>query len=278
MGVAVLLASGAALGITNGNPDNGEHPNVGALVEIPRRGAPYPYCSGTLISPTVFLTAAHCGDNGEAVNVTFVETDFSRTNLSGQTYSGTFRADNIIDIAVVVFEKPPFPDPNDPNNAHKSAVTPAQLPSLKRLERSDVGKGETYGKFTAVGYGGQEPVKQPGGPVIVYNDEREWAVSTFKSLNRTYLSLSQNLHQGNGGTCYGDSGGPNFFGEYPYDYDNNPKTENVPVIAGITSTGDTWCKATNVTVRLDTQAAHDFLSRPFLDGHDVTLPSEVTPP
>jgi len=248
--VAVVLASGAALGITNGNPDNGGHPNVGALVEFPRKGDPYPYCSGTLIAPKVFLTAAHCGDNGEAVKVTFKEKDFTRTM---PTIGGTFRADTNIDIAVVKLDTAP------------SGITPARLPSLNRLELSDVGKGEKYDKFTAVGYGGQAPVKQPGGPVIVYNDDREWAISVYKSVNRTYLSLSQNLNQGNGGTCYGDSGGPNFFGAY------NTATQT-DVIAGITITGDTWCKSTNVTLRLDTQPV-----KTFLQNQGVTLPSAVTP-
>jgi V8-like Glu-specific endopeptidase len=250
IGVAVLLASGAALAITNGNPDNGAHPYVGALVEFPKRGDPYPYCSGTLIAPKVFLTAAHCGNNGEAVQVTFQEKDFTRTL---PTYAGTFHADPVIDIAVVKLVTAP-------------SITTAKLPSLHRLEETDVGKGEKYDKFTAVGYGGQEPVKQPGGPVIVYNDEREWAISTYKSVNRTYLSLSQNLNQGAGGTCYGDSGGPNFFGAY------NTATQT-DVIAGITITGDTWCKSTNVTLRLDTEPVHR-----FLETQGITVPSAVTPP
>jgi hypothetical protein len=168
-----------------------------------------------------------------------------------RTNAGTFHADDVIDIAVVKLDSKAV-------DADGHEITRlATLPSLNRLELGDVGKGETYDKFTAVGYGGQEPVKQPGGPVIVYNDEREWAVSTFKSLNRTYLNLSQNLHQGNGGTCYGDSGGPNFLGA---------GTEETNVIASITITGDTWCKSTNVTLRLDTASA-----RGFLDDY-VTLP------
>jgi len=47
-------------------------------------------------------------------------------------------------------------------------------------------------QFTAVGYGGQEAVNQPGGPVIEYLDTREYAVSTFNAVGPTYLRLSQN--------------------------------------------------------------------------------------
>jgi hypothetical protein len=67
----------AAQAITHGVPDNGEHPYVGQLFiyvpdEIdPRFTDPGAWfnCSGTLISPTVVLTAGHCtygtGLNGE---------------------------------------------------------------------------------------------------------------------------------------------------------------------------------------------------------------------
>lgn len=274
IGVTVLLASGAALAITNGWADDGlkddprgskeepdpytiKYPNVGALVEFPNnprnpdKATPYPYCSGTLVpdktGQPVFVTAAHCGNEGEAVKVTFLpkKEDFTRTMT---TYAGTFHADpNGYDIAVVEFAS---------NSTPPSTIPTAQLPSFRQFDH--VAKGQ---KFTAVGYGGQEPVKEPGwGWVINYNDNREWAVSTYKSVNQTYLSLSQNLNQGAGGTCYGDSGGPNFFGEYRYDYDNDPATSlPKPTIAGITSTGDTWCKATNVTLRLDIKPVRDFL-------------------
>ena len=60
--LTVLASSGVALAITYGQPDGNKHPNVGALVGT-FDGQTYPYCSGTLISPTVFLTAAHCGDD-----------------------------------------------------------------------------------------------------------------------------------------------------------------------------------------------------------------------
>ena len=58
---------------------------------------------------------------------------------------------------------------------------------------------------------------------------------------------------GNGGTCYGDSGGPNFLG-------------TTGVVAAITITGDAVCRATNVDYRLDTASA-----RAFLDDY-VALP------
>jgi hypothetical protein len=262
IGVGVLLASGAALAITGGFADENRHPNVGALLDPNGFGdGTYTYCTGTLISPTVFLTAAHCAPlTGDAVS--FDNTLNPKDNPNPTLYSicrgsgcidtdqdgypdnfdGRYKADpNGYDIAAVKFNEP------------IQGITPARLPSFHRFDR--VAKDQ---KFPAVGYGEQ------GGTSTVY-DIRTYATSTFKSISQDYLRLSQNLNQGDGGTCYGDSGGPNFFGQYPYDYDNNPSTENVPVIAGITITGDTWCKATNVALRLDNEAVRTFLRSQGVD-------------
>ena len=105
-------------------------------------------------------------------------------------------------------------------------------------------------QFTAVGYGGQEAINQPGGPVIGYLDTREYSVSTLNAVGPSYLRLSQNPATGNGGACYGDSGGPNFLGA---------GEDETDIIAGITITGDSLCKSTNVIYRLDTESARTFL-------------------
>ena len=59
--LAILLACGVAQAIINGEPDRGSnaHPYVGAYV-AKEAGKLRPVCSGTLISPKVFLTAGHC--------------------------------------------------------------------------------------------------------------------------------------------------------------------------------------------------------------------------
>jgi len=239
--VAALTAVSSASAITFGTADGNGHPNVGGLVA----SEPYPdgtwiYCSGTLISPTVFLTAAHCGENGETVQVTF-DTAYQDGD---KTYSGTFYSDPLYnqsqsdphDIAVVVFDKP------------INGITPAQLPtedSLSNLSGSQL--------FTSVGYGAYEVTKGPGGRQYLYNDVRMVATGTLNSTNPSWLRISMNPSTGNGGTCYGDSGGPNFLG-------------STDIIAAITITGDTVCRSTNVVYRLDTESARDFLSQ------YVTLP------
>src|SRR3954462_4270207 len=143
----VSACARSALAITYGQADGNRHPEVGALVGTFSSGT-FPYCSGTLISPTVFLTAAHCNIGTSRVTVTF-DTKFSSKS---KLYAGTFYYDPAYnqsqndphDIAVVVFDKPV-------NN-----VAPARLPTAGQL--SGLGGSQ---KLTAVGYGGQEPVNQP---------------------------------------------------------------------------------------------------------------------
>ena len=56
-----VLAASAGAVTTNGFPDDGRHPNVGAIMVPASSGNGYAsVCSGTLVSPTVFLTASHC--------------------------------------------------------------------------------------------------------------------------------------------------------------------------------------------------------------------------
>ena len=239
--LATLIAAVPAGAITNGTQDGNAHPNVGGLVSPTQfSDGTWIYCSGTLIAPTIFLTAAHCGGDGERVLVTF-----DTAYVDGdKVYRGTFEADpaynqaqsDTHDIAVVVFDKP------------IKGITPAKLPtagSLSRLPKSQ--------KFTPVGYGAYEVTNGPGGKQYLYNDVRMKTTGTLNAINATWLRISMNASTGDGGTCYGDSGGPNFLG-------------NTNVIASITITGDAVCRATNVTYRLDTESARAFL------GQYVTLP------
>jgi secreted trypsin-like serine protease len=240
--LAALVCAVPALAITNGVPDGTRHPNVGGLVApTAYSDGTWLYCSGTLISPTVFLTAAHCGDaDGERVRVTF-DTAYQ----AGDTvYSGTFHPDPLYghdqsdphDIAVVVLDKT------------VKGIAPAKLPaagSLSGLSGSQ--------QFTSVGYGAYEVTNEPGGHEYLYDDVRMVATGTLNAINRSWLRISMNPSTGNGGTCYGDSGGPNFLGR-------------TNVIAATTITGDAVCRSTNVDYRLDTPAARAFLAR------YVTLP------
>src|SRR5215210_9503278 len=121
-----LFMGAPATAITNGTFDGNGHPAVGGLVSPTQYSdGTWIYCSGTLISPTVFLTAAHCGTEGERVAVTF-DSDYE---AGDKVYYGTFHADPLYpgtqsdahDIAVVVFDKP------------VRDITPALLPGADSL-------------------------------------------------------------------------------------------------------------------------------------------------
>jgi secreted trypsin-like serine protease len=236
-----LLTASPATAIINGTLDGQGHPAVGGLVSPTQYSdGTWVYCSGTLISPTVFLTAAHCGTEGERVAVTF-DSDYE---AGDRVYSGTFHADPLYpgnqsdahDIAVVVLDKP------------VKGIAPAQLPEADSLSTLTGTQ-----RLTSAGYGAYEVTNEPGGHRYLYDDRRMVATGELNAINKTWLRISMNASTGNGGTCYGDSGGPNFVG-------------TTDIIAAITITGDAVCRSTNVVYRLDTESARAFL------GQFVLLP------
>jgi secreted trypsin-like serine protease len=233
--VALLAAASPAGAITNGTPDGQRHPNVGGLVS-PTQYADGTWisCSGTLISPTVFLTAAHCAEGSPRVTVTF-DTDYEAGDA---VFRGTFHGDPAYngaqsdphDIAVVVLDRA------------VKGIAPARLPAANSLAQLAAGQA-----LTAVGYGANVVTNEPGGHQYLYDDVRMMAVGTLDAINPAWLRISMNAATGDGGTCYGDSGGPNFLG-------------STNVIAATTITGDAVCRATNVDYRLDTPSARAFLA------------------
>jgi hypothetical protein len=246
LGLAMPLAAATipASAITYGSPDGNTHPEVGALIaDHAYSDGSWAYCSGTLISPTVVVTAAHCGDPGQ----TTARVSFSSAYHDGdKTYSGEYMPDPLYsgvqsdphDVAVVVLPKAV------PN------ITPARLPEAGLLDRLRAAGTLQTSTFTSVGYGSLAPVNGPGGKTYVYTDMRNQAHGSLNTLNNAWLRLSQNPSTDNGGTCYGDSGGPNFLGGSDSD-----------LLVATTITGDTACRSTNVDYRLDTPDARSFLGR-----------------
>ena len=108
--VAVLALAGTGAAITNGTPDGNAHPEVGALL-APQAfsDGTWEECTGTLIAPRVFLTAAHCDEGLARSKVTFD----SVYTAPGTTYTGTWHADPAFskaqgdphDLAVVVLDQ-----------------------------------------------------------------------------------------------------------------------------------------------------------------------------
>lgn len=234
--------------------------NTGAfIVKSPTTGNVFPICSGTLVSPTVFLTAGHC-------------TFFFEAELTPLGYTAFVSFDNPIPFGnlttpstrlapvIQVVTNPGFnqsqSDPGDIavlilDARDTLGITPATLPPAGLLDELSVQNGLKNAVFTPVGYGLQNRVVGAGQPFFQDRNPvpRMYAFSSFNALNNGYLRLSQNPSTGDGGTCFGDSGGPNFF-----------VYNGARLLVSITITGDTVCRATNVTYRLDTASARDFLA------------------
>lgn len=249
LGLAAVLVVALALpaqAITYGTPTGTSYGNVGGLVGIsPLNGELFVYCSGTLISETVFLTAAHCGDSSIAYIDGQVCVTFDPVFVEGKSklYCGGFTASPLYtqsqndpnDIAVIVFENP------------IKGIQPATLTSEGYLDQLQAAGQLTQGtQFVSVGYGDTAFTNGPGGHTNTHPWTRMYAVGTFNALGPGYVRLSQNPATGDAGTCNGDSGGPVFLNG---------------VLVAITTTGDTFCKATNVDQRLDTADAQAFLSQ-----------------
>jgi hypothetical protein len=126
--------------------------------------------------------------------------------------------------------------------------TPAQLPTADELDALGGRTLETL-PWLVVGYGTQEAVRGPGGQTVPGGGVRMKAPISFDALNDSWVRLAQTAPQGNGGACYGDSGGPNFV-----------TVDGTLVLAATTITGDTLCYATNVVFRTDTPTARTFLA------------------
>jgi len=258
--LVALCAVGAvpAGAITFGQPDGSLHPQVGALLADYDPDSPGPdvLCSGTLVAPSVFLTAGHCtafleSEGISQVWVTFASSyDEDSTSLDALVagtyvtnpdygYSGPGGHADPHDLAVVLLHAPAL------------GITPAQLPPAGLLDELAL-RSQT---FTAVGYGTVREVKTTGPHAFFFDAVRRYVLQSFLSLQKSWLTLNMNPSTGSGGTCYGDSGGPHFLGGV---------ASNLEV--SITVTGDAMCRATDTTYRLDTPSAREFLA------HYVTLP------
>jgi secreted trypsin-like serine protease len=232
--------------ITWGEPDT-EHTNVGAMMMVLPGWGNTPVCSGTLIHPRVFLTAGHCTEGVDAEEV-WVNFNQDGTNLEG-----------ILDVAEVITHPDywfgPTSNPYDVGALILAEpvtnIEPAELPHEGFLDElraeGKLNQGKVKAQFTLVGYGATLDWPPPD---IYYEDQRQFAVSEYRALLKVWLRLSQNQATEDGGTCYGDSGGPAFW--------TDPDTDTETLV-GITSWGDAACVAAGFNYRVDIPDTLNFI-------------------
>ena len=245
-----------AFAITYGEPDGNAHPFVGSIVlDVPDEGL-FQWCSGTLIAEDVFLTASHCtiGLDGLLANIpgaqvlvtfdpvisesgTFFTGEWV-TNPNYNGFQGPGGASDPGDVAVILLDQSP-------------GIQPASLPTAGLLDELKASHTLKDTRFTAVGYGTVRLVKTTGFQGILDNLDRNQVEQGFLSLTKAWLTLPMTQSTGNGGTCYGDSGGPHFI------HLDGVETD---IVASITVTGDAPCVATDKTYRMDTEPARSFLA------------------
>ena len=263
--VGALAVPASSQAIVNGSIDGNAHPNVGALTA--NLGGQQEYaCSGTLISPTVMVTASHCTAQLEQLGFTQTTVSFAPSirngditcslvdcavDLSGKTYVGTLHTNpgfdgsttgpDSHDVSVVTFGK-----------AIKG-IAPASLPAAGLLDGEASAGTFASDKFTAVGYGWHQVVSNGGEGTGLFDGQRRFATSGSQSLGQSVLKVTEDPSHGFGGACNHDSGGPAFLG-----------TSGTTV--GVVSEVNTPCTNLVTYYRLDTDSARAFLA------NYVTLP------
>jgi Trypsin len=272
--------------ITYGVNDNGEHPYVGFMLFFDPNEPGWFSCSGTLLDATTFLTAGHCtfgigtngsvtpsGSGGNDVWVSFEE----KVDLTGFPRRADFPTEAALYAARSAYlnSNPDFT--RGTSHPHPAFANFAAFPAnhdvgIVELDESpgigsfgvlaDVGTldalagtGKDHNKviIETAGYGIQE-IK----PDFLSLDERWKSTSTIVNL-KSALTDGWNVHtsnnpspaNGQGGSCFGDSGGGLFL-------------NNTNVVVAVVSFGINGnCKGADYAARTDIEDSQDFIL-PFL--------------
>jgi secreted trypsin-like serine protease len=259
MALALLVSQfGQALAITYGQVDaTNQYSNVGAImISIPGVGN-FQFCSGTLIGERVFLTAGHCTymmansiaagyfslDN---VKVSFDPLDINQPagywDVEALVTHPDFKvssANALADIGLVILSKNP-------------GISPAKLASagyLDQLKESGAfNQGQSQASFTVVGYGSH--LNWPPPEVVPGQGERYFTDGLYQSLPSKWLQYNQNPIVGNGGICFGDSGGPTFWTD----------SGGQRILVGVNSwVGAVNCNANGYSYRVDLPEINSFI-------------------
>jgi Trypsin len=264
-----VLAAALAFGIvpagaiTKNYVDDFEHPFVGLAVFYDDQGEFSHRCSGSLLTPTVFLTAGHCTDGVNSARVYFQQDAGANFNGVIDPITGypDICAPGTLGVVCATSDETfnygfddfaGFPDIKDAGLVILDQ--PIALPEYASLAAAGTldGLHEQRGlqdvTFTVSGYG----LSYSSPVAFVSFRSRLMAESKLVNvkggLNQGFNLQTNGNGGGRGGTCSGDSGGPIF---YPADAN---------VITAVTSFGlNEWCRGTDFGFRTDTEPVLDWI-------------------
>ncbi len=249
--VTNLPASDRPSFITYGSLDGNTHPAV-VLIVMDIAGEPAFRCSGTLIAPKVVLTAGHCaGEPGEFSGMRV----FTESDVENGTNNYPFAGPNTVEAkewhSHPLFTEAQFfvHDVGVVLLSRAVRLSASEYGKLPRADQLDALQPRSSTLFTAVGYGLQKinPVFIEAEKVRMFAEPWLVQINTPGFTGDFSLLLSNNASSG--GTCFGDSGGPNYLG-------------SSNVIAGVTSFGlNGTCGGTGGVFRLDRKNVLDFVNQ-----------------
>jgi hypothetical protein len=262
MAMTGLMAAPSSAITGNYVPDF-EHEYVGLIVFYDDSGEFVQRCSGSLISPTVFLTAGHCvtiddasGELAASARIYFAQdagADYDPVTdtpaSSGYPYTGGVTAHTFYafdyqgitvpatnnDVGLVILDEPYVLD------TYGSLAAPGTLEQYGTGPRARV---------TVSGYGVTYVNGNPAA-TISYRSRlmaNTWIIGLNGVANDINVQLSSAPGRGGGGTCFGDSGGPTLL----YGTDT---------IVAVTSFGMSRnvCGGTEFDFRVDTNEVQDWM-------------------